>query len=388
MNNFTFANPTKILFGKGQVENTGKETAAIGKRVLLLSGGASSRKSGLIGNISRQLQGSGVHFVEQSGVSPNPEIGEVRKGANTCKSEKLDAVLAVGGGSVVDAAKAIAAGACYGGDPWDFFGKKTSPENALPIGVVLTLSATGSEANGNSVVSNAATNEKRPMYSPLYYPKFSILDPELTYTVPKDQTAYGSIDILSHVYEQYFHRAQNSPIQDGLAETLMRTVIENAPIAIENPADYDARANLMWASTMALNGILSCGTGGDWSSHMIGHELSANYGIAHGAALAVIFPAWMKHVHTANPRRFRRFAGKVWMINTAGMNDAQAADAAIGAMEDFYTNKLKTSVRMKDYGIDGAKLELMTASAVKFRQLGVFKPLTREDILEIYRLAM
>lgn len=388
MRDFVFNSPTKVLFGKGQVDNVGRETLAVAGKVLLLHGGGSVKRTGLHERVTARLRESGVGFTELAGVKPNPDIDIVRQGVSICRAEVLPMVLAVGGGSVADTAKAIAAGVFYEGDSWDFFDKKAHPSVALPVGVVLTLSATGSEANGNTVLSNAKTKEKRPIYSPLLYPRFSILDPELTFTVPADQTAYGSADILSHVYEQYFHHEKDTSIQDGFCETVMRAVIENAPIAIERPTDYSARAALMWASTLALNGLLGAGAGGDWASHMLEHELSAHYGIAHGAGLAVVFPAWMTHVYKANPARFRRFAEKVWDVDTKGMTDDQAALAGIGAVKDFYRDTLKIGVTMKDYGIDGTKIETMAASAMKFRQLGSFVQLTREDLVDIYRKAL
>jgi hypothetical protein len=388
MKDFVFNSPTKILFGKGQVGNVGRETLEVAGKVLLLHGGGSVKRAGLYDRVTARLQESGVGFTELAGVKPNPDIGIVRQGVSLCRAEVLPMVLAVGGGSVVDTAKAIAAGVFYEGDPWDFFDKKAKPSVALPIGVVLTLSATGSEANGNTVISNAKTKEKRPIYSPLLYPRFSILDPDLTFTVPADQTAYGSADILSHVYEQYFHHEKETSIQDGFCETLMRAVIENAPIAIKRPSDYSARAALMWASTLALNGLLGAGVGGDWASHMLEHELSAHYGVAHGAGLAVVFPAWMTHVYKANPARFRRFAEKVWDVDTKGMTDEKAALAGIKAVKDFYRKKLKIGVTMKDYGIDGAKIEMMADSAMKFHPLGSFVQLTRKDLVEIYKKAL
>jgi hypothetical protein len=385
---FVFNSPTKILFGKGQADNVGRETLAVAGKVLLLHGGGSVKRTGLYERVTARLRESGVGFTELEGVKPNPDIGIVRQGVSICRAEVLPMVLAVGGGSVVDTAKAIAAGVFYEGDPWDFFDKKAKPSTALPIGVVLTLSATGSEANGNTVISNAQTKEKRPIYSQSLYPCFAILDPELTFTVPADQTAYGSADILSHVYEQYFHHEKETPIQDGFCETVMRTVIENAPIAIKSPSDYPARSALMWASTLALNGLLGAGAPGDWASHMLEHELSAHYGVAHGAGLAVVFPAWMTHVYKANPARFRRFAEKVWDVDTKGMTDEKAALAGIKAVKDFYRKKLKIGVTMKDYGIDGTKIETMADSAMKFHTLGAFVQLTREDLVGIYQKAM
>jgi len=371
------------------VANVGVEAAAAGKRALVVTGTGSVKKNGLLDVVMSALDSEGVEAVELSGVVPNPEIGSVREGAALCRERGVDMVLAVGGGSVVDAAKAIAAAADYYGDPWDFFDKKAKPAKALPIGVVLTLSATGSEMNGNSVITNPETSEKRPMYHPALYPRFSILDPELTFTVPPDQTAYGVVDILSHVFEQYFHNVQDTPLQDGLAETIMWTVVNYAPLALKKPDDYNARANLMWASSLALNGLLAAGTGGgDWASHMLEHELSAKYGIAHGAGLAVIFPAWMRRVYKTNIVRFMQFAVNAWGVDPTGLKEEDLAVKGIEAMENYFRNTLNVPVTMADYGIDGSRIEEMADSAMKHKKLGSFMSLSRDDVIAIYETAL
>ncbi|VAX22183.1 NADH-dependent butanol dehydrogenase A [hydrothermal vent metagenome] len=389
MNGFTFYNPTKILFGEGQIEHVGEETASIGKNVLFLTGGGSVKKAGLYDKVLALLAKAGCRVTEKSGIAPNPEIDSVREGAKLCRKEKIDVILAIGGGSVIDAAKAIAAGAIYDGDPWDFFDKKGSVDKPLKIGAVLTLSATGSEANGNTVVTNPETEEKRATYHPGLYPSFSILDPTLTFSVPREQTAYGAVDILSHVFEQYFHNVANTPLQDGAAEAIMRTVIDCAPVAMEEPDNYNARAQLMWASTLALNGLLSSGiTRGDWACHIMGHEFSAKYGLAHGASLSIMFPSWMKYVFKANPERFAQFSKNVWGVDISSLSVEEAAIAGIGATKDFFHNTLGLGVSLSDHGIDGSRIEEMTDSATKHAALGSFVPLSREDVVNIYQSAL
>ena len=388
MRPFIAHNPTTILFGKGKLESLSGNVTAIGKKVLVVIGKTSATRSGLRDTVRQLLQEAGCQVWVLTGVTPNPEIDSVRAGVKICRTKDIELVLAVGGGSVIDCTKAIAAGATSDGDPWEFFNKKRIPNNPLPIGVILTMSATGTEMNGNSVITNPDTNEKRPLFHPGLYPRFSILDPELTCSTPKDQTAYGAIDILSHVYEQYFHHDADCPIQDGFAETIMRTVIENAPMAIKTPDDYNVRANLMWASTVALNGWIGAGVKGDWACHMIEHELSARYGIAHGAGLAIVFPAWMKKVHKDNIPRFRRFAVVVWGIDPADKSDEAIAVEGIDAMVSFYKDQLDVGVTLSDYGIDDKYFEKMAASATRFGKLGSFKELSEKEIVEIYQDAL
>ncbi|VAX22014.1 NADH-dependent butanol dehydrogenase A [hydrothermal vent metagenome] len=383
MENFVYHNPTKIIFGKDQISQVGAETAAIGKKALLLTGGASVKKSGLYDKVLASLNEACVTVLEQSGIVPNPVIESVRKGATLCKNENIEIVLAVGGGSVIDTAKAIAAGATCDGDPWDFFKRSRVPEKPTPVGTILTLSATGSEANGNTVISNPETGEKRPFYHSTLFPRFSILDPAVTFTVPKNQTANGAIDILSHVFEQYFHNVKATPLQDGIAETIMRTVIANAPIAMEKPDDYDARANLMWSSTLALNGLLVSGAKGDWASHMIGHELSAKYGLAHGEALAIVFPNWMKRVYKINIAKFAKFAVNVWGLDKS----TDAEELALGGIEAtkrFFMETLGAKITLGEHAIDGSRIDEMAESAMGISSLGSLVTFKKSDLVKIY----
>lgn len=385
MRNFVFQNPVKILFGAGQIENIGRETVLAGRRALIVTGRGSAEKSGLLGKVRENLEEAQIPFAELSGVKPNPEIGLVRQGVDLCRAQSVDLVLAVGGGSAIDTAKAVAAGARYEGDPWDFFEKKARPERALPVGCVLTLAATGSEANGNSVISNPATREKRAMYNRSLYPVFSILDPELTFTVPADQTAYGAVDIMSHVFEQYLHDVEGCGLQDGIAEAIMKTVTEHAPRAVKNPKDYTARANLMWASSLALNDLIGAGAAGDWTCHMLEHELSAKYDMAHGAGLAVVFPSWMRLVAPRRPGRFARYAVNVWGVNPAGKDEATVAMEGVEATRRFFKDTLGVGVTLTDYGIGGALIEDMADTVVRQRGERGLGGLTRDDLVEVYK---
>ncbi len=388
MDNFVFQNRTKIVFGKDSVDNVGEETARIGGKILLVTGGGSVRPTGLLDKSVTMCERAGLTLEFLEGVEANPDVESVREGVNICRSKDVDALLAIGGGSVIDAAKAIALASQYEGDPWDLFGKKIKPESALPLGVVLTLSATGSEANGNTVISNRALGRKAAYYHPELYPRFSILDPTLTYSVPADQTAFGSIDILTHVYEQYFHTAKDTPLQDGIAESIIQTALRNTPVALDNPTDYTARANLMWGGALALNGLLSSGAKGDWACHIIGHELTARYGIAHGAVLGVLFPAWMKKIYPRDIDRFYQFAVNVWGVTPNTEEKEKVVLAGIEVIKKFYKEKLGVGVTLKDYGIDDKKFDLMAEAATGSGTLGGFAALSKEDVRDILLLAL
>lgn len=388
MNNFIYYNPTAILFGRGQADAVGERMAPLGRNILLLSGGASAERSGLLDRIREKLRTAGVAYTELSGVRPNPVIEKVREGAALCKSKRLDAVLSVGGGSVLDSAKVIASAARYEGDPWDLLAKKIKPANPLPLGCVLTLAATGSEANGNAVISNPATAQKLAWCHPHAYPRFSILDPELTFTVPREHTAYGAVDIMAHVFEQYFHDVPATPLQDGVAETILRTVIANAPIAMARPDDYSSRANLLWASTLALHGAVGAGVVGDWTCHMLEHELSAKYDIAHGAGLAVVYPAWMELMAPRKPARFRQFAANVWGIDPRGRDDLAVAREGVAATRSFFHDTLGVGVRLSDYGIGPDRLNEMAQAVYDLKGPTGLGGLTRDDLERVYRGAV
>lgn len=388
MNNFQFHNPTRIVFGEGSADRIGELTSSFGKTVLLVYGGGSIKSTGLFERTVKQLKESGVAFYELPGIEPNPRLSTVNKGIDICREHGVDFILAVGGGSVIDAAKAIAAGALYDGDVWDFFVGKASIQQALPIGTVLTLAATGSEMNGNTVISNWEEKLKRGAGSAHLFPRFSILDPSLTYSVPRNHTVYGSVDIMSHVFEQYFSLTPNTPLQERFCESILQTVIENVEPALANPGDAAARANLMWCGTMALNGgQISLGMANDWASHGIEHEVSAIYDIPHGAGLAIIFPNWMRYVYKQRPDRFAQYATRVWGIDPAGKSEDELALAGIQATRDFFT-RIGAESRLADFGIGDEQLDRMAEEAVRYGAIGSFKRLEKNDVREILRMSL
>lgn len=387
MNSFQFHNPTRLIFGKGQITALKTEVPKYGKKVLMVYGGGSIKRSGLYDQVIAQLKEIGAEVTELAGVEPNPRLSTVHRGVDLCKTKEIELVLAVGGGSVLDCAKAIAAGAKYDGDMWDFAEHKAVPKAALPLGTVLTMAATGSEMNGNSVISNEATEEKLGWGSPLVYPVFSILDPENTFTLPKDQTVYGIVDIMSHVFEHYFHKETNTLLQDEFCEALLRTVIETAPKLIEDLESFDHRETILLCGTMALNGVLNMGLSGDWATHNIEHAVSAVYDIPHGGGLAILFPNWMSHNLPHDVARFKRLAEKVFGIDPIGKSDQQVAEEGIAALRAFW-NSIGAPSRLADYDIDGSKLELMADKAMRFGPFGNFAKLQKEDVLAIYRRSL
>ena len=374
MENFIYSWPTKIIFGKQTESLVGEETARLGKKVLLHYGTGHIKKTGLYGKVVGSLEKSNVEFVELPGVVPNPRIELAREGIELCKKERVDFILAVGGGSVIDSAKAIAAGFYHEGDPWDFFEKHIPVEKALPIGVVLTIPAAGSEGSPASVVTNG--NRKLSFYSDLLRPKFAILNPDLTKTLPKNQTAAGIADMMAHIIERYFTNTPDVDVTDKLCEATLRSIIKNARLVMQNPGNYDYRAELMWASTIAHQGFLGNGREEDWASHKIEHELSAHYGITHGAGLAVVIPAWMKHVHGHDEKRFEQFAREVFGKSTA--------PEGIQALEDFF-REIGLPTRLKDLNIGDEKFEIMAKGSMRGDSIGNFVKLKKEDVLEIYK---
>ncbi|MEZ0117713.1 UNVERIFIED_ORG: alcohol dehydrogenase YqhD (iron-dependent ADH family) [Heyndrickxia coagulans] len=385
MNPFTFYNPTELIFGKGQLEKLDEKIDQLGKRILLVYGGGSIKRSGLYDKLQAIFEKKGCHVRELAGVEPNPRLSTVKKGISLIRENELDWILAVGGGSVIDCSKAIAGGALYDGDVWDFYERKAKVEKALPLGSVLTLAATGSEMNKGSVITNWETQQKHG--ASMTFPTFSILDPENTFTVPRNQTVYGISDTLSHVFEQYFSHTKEIPLQTGLAETIMKTVIENARKVLQNLEDYDARANLMLSSTFALNGLLATGVETDWATHSIEHAVSAVYDIPHGGGLAIIFPNWMKYVYKENIPRFKRFAVEIWGVDPEGKTDEEIALAGIDAVRAFF-NEIGAPSRLSDYNIGDDKLDVMAEKALPFGPIGNFKKLSKEDVREILRMSL
>ena len=386
MRNFWLNMPTEIFFGRNQIEVLAKQLKKEGtKSVLLAYGHGSIKRSGLYDKIVSILNESSVKITELPGIDPNPRITSVAKGAELCRENKVDLIIAAGAGSVIDCCKAIAAARYYNGDPWDFFIRKTSVKKALPICAILTLAATGSEMNGGCVLTNEATQEKLPMGSVRLKPKFSILDPTYTFTLPKNQTVAGIADITSHVFEQYFSYP-DAALQDHMSEAVLKTVIENAPVVLEEPENYDARANIMWAGTVALNGLLELGKDGDWATHMIEHELSAKYDITHGVGLAILTPSWMKKViDKENCAKFAKYGRNVWGITEK--DDMKAGLKAIEKTADFFKS-LGLPQKLSEIGIDDSKFEEMAESALKNSRIGTFKELNKKDIVEIYRMSL
>lgn len=387
MDNFVFHNPTKLIFGKGQLESLRTEVPVYGKKVLLVYGGGSIKRSGLYDQVTAILREIGAEVTELAGVEPNPRLSTVHRGVELCKSNGIELVLAVGGGSVLDCSKAIAVGAKYDGDMWDFAERKAVPKAALPLGTVLTMAATGSEMNGNSVISNEATKEKLGWGSKLAYPAFSVLDPQFTASLPKEQTVYGMVDIMSHVFEHYFHKTPNTPLQDEFCEALLRTVIETAPKLVQDLENYDLRETILLCGTMALNGVLNMGMSGDWATHNIEHAVSAVYDIPHGGGLAILFPNWMKYNLKQDVARFKRLAVNVFRVDPAGKSDEAVALEGIDALRSFW-NSIGAPSRLADYGIDVSQLEVMADKAVRFGPFGNFAVLDKADVLEIYRMSL
>ncbi|APB38152.1 iron-containing alcohol dehydrogenase [Heyndrickxia coagulans] len=385
MNPFTFYNPTELIFGKGQLEKLNEKIDQLGKRILLVYGGGSIKRSGLYDKLQAIFEKKGCHVRELAGVEPNPRLSTVKKGISLIRENELDWILAVGGGSVIDCSKAIAGGALYDGDVWDFYERKAKVEKALPLGTVLTLAATGSEMNKGSVITNWETQQKHG--ASMTFPAFSILDPENTFTVPRNQTVYGISDTLSHVFEQYFSHTTEIPLQTGFAEIIMKTVIENARKVLQNLEDYDARANLMLSSTFALNGMLAAGVETDWATHSIEHAVSAVYDIPHGGGLAIIFPNWMKYVYKENIPRFKRFAVEVWGVDPEGKTDEETALAGIDAVRAFF-NEIGAPSRLADYNIGDDKLGVLAEKALPFGPIGNFKKLGKEDVREILKMSL
>ncbi|WP_053360421.1 iron-containing alcohol dehydrogenase [Bacillus sp. FJAT-27251] len=387
MENFVFANPTKLIFGKGQLDQLKKEVPNYGKKVLLVYGGGSIKRSGLYEEVLGQLEEIQATVFELPGVEPNPRLSTVHKGVQICKEEGIDFLLAVGGGSVIDCTKLIAAGAKYDGDAWDIVTRKAAANEALPFGTVLTLAATGSEMNAGSVITNWETKEKHGWGSPVTFPKFSILDPVNTFTVPRDQTVYGIVDMMSHVFEHYFHQAENTDFQDRMCEGLLLTVMETAPKLLEDLENYEYRATILYCGTMALNGMLSMGYRGDWATHNIEHAVSAVYDIPHGGGLAILFPNWMKHNLQVKPERFKKLAVRVFGVNPEGKTDEEAGLEGIEKLRDFW-NSIGAPSRLADYDIDESQLDVMADKAMVNGQFGNFTKLNREDVLEIYKMSL
>lgn len=388
MNNFNFFSPTFFVFGKEREMEVGKYVNRFGgTKVLIHYGGGSVVKNGLLDRVKKSLNEYSIEFTELGGVVPNPRSGLVYRGIEICKERNIDFILAVGGGSVIDSAKAIALGALYKGDFWDFYtGKK--PEKALPVATVLTLTAAGSEGSTGSVITHENGMLKRAANSDLLRPVFSILNPELTCSLPAYQTACGATDMMAHVMERYFTNTKDVEITDRLCEAVLLTVINETPKALRNPDDYSARANLMWAGMVAHNDICGVGREQDWATHGMEHELSALYDVAHGAGLAVMFPAWMKYVMHNDIMRFAQFAVRVWGCEMDFQNPENTARKGIECYEQFMTS-IGMPVRFSQLGAKAEDIpEMVKTIGLGENTMGSFIRLTQDDVRKIYELAL
>ena len=388
MEQFHFYSPTEFVFGKGMESEAGKMVKKYGgSKALVHYGSQSAVKSGLLDRVIASLKAEGIEAMTLGGVKPNPRDTLVREGIELCRAEGIDFILAVGGGSVIDSSKAISAGFYYDGDFWDLYEKKSPLTKTIPVGTVLTIAAAGSEGSGSSVITKEDGMLKRCLTSDLYRPKFSILNPELTYTLPAYQTACGITDIMAHIFERYFTISTDVECTDRLCEALLLTMIKEGPVAVKNPTDYGARANIMWAGTVAHNDIVGSGRNQDWNSHALEHELSGLYDCAHGAGLAVIMPAWMEYVYPANVMRFCEVATRVWGIQMDFEHPENTAMAGIKAFKNFLSG-IGMPVSFKEIG---AKKEDIPTLVEK---LGIgdgtragFKTLNKADVTAIYELA-
>lgn len=372
MENFTYFNPTRIHFGRGQIAAIDRELPAK-SRVLLLAGGGSIRANGVYDQVRRALGSRAL--LEFFGVEANPDYDTLMRAVELARRDKADWILAVGGGSVLDGAKFVAAAVPYAGDPWEILETRGSKlQSALPIGTVLTLPGTGSEANGAAVISRRSIRQKLAFIHPLAFPRFSILDPETTFTLPERQIANGVADAFTHVIEQYLTYPARAAVQDRFAESVMHVLIDEGPLSVRNPADYDARANVVWAATWALNGAIGAGVPQDWASHMIGHELTALHGIDHARTLAVVIPSLLNVQRSSKGAKLVQYAERVWGV--ASGSEAERIDAAIGKTRGFYES-LGLRTRLKDYDV-GAETAAEVAGRLRAR--GLLKIGERADI--------
>ncbi len=410
MLDFNYVVRTDVRFGKGQIKSLPELVAKYNKdslgllgtinsnehpNVLLVYGGGSIKKNGIYDDAIKGLEACKV--IELNGIEPNPKIDKIREGAKLCKENNIDVVVAIGGGSVIDSSKMIAAGAFYEGDPWDMVLDSKKIGKVLPIIAILTISATGSESNKNAVISNMETNEKLGTSSKEFIPRAAICDPTYLYSLPAMQTAAGTADIMSHVFEQYFRKDTGAYLTQSFCESILKTCIKYCPVALQEPDNYEARANLMWASTTALNSLMSCGTSGAWTCHPIEHELSAYYDITHGVGLAIITPRWMRYILNKDTvLKFAQYGHNVWNIRgevydieTLSKGELSIiANEAINRTEMFF-EACGIPMTLTEIGIDESKIDLMAEDTIKYNDLSnAFVPLTKEDISKILRMCL
>jgi alcohol dehydrogenase YqhD (iron-dependent ADH family) len=390
MLDFDFYAPARIVFGRGTQKKAGSLIKEYGfKKALLHYGGGSIKKSGLYDEVTESLKAAGINFVELGGVKPNPRLSLVHEGIALCKKEQVELILAVGGGSAIDSAKAIAMGVYYDGDVWEVYDQHKPVEKALPVATILTIPAAGSESSGDTVITNERTQRKYGYGSPKLRPLFSIMNPELFFTLPKNQIANGVADMMSHVFERYFTNTTHTDLTDGLCETTLKTIMRNALKVIKNPGDYDAWAEVGFGGTVAHNGLVGMGRAQDWACHGMEHELSAYYDIAHGAGLAVLTPGWMRYVYKDNPDMFLQFAVNIMGVEGSFREREQIIAEGIDRLGDFF-KKMGLPARLSELGIGEDKLELMAKKCSGVadgpeKPIGGLKKLDWQDILRIYR---
>lgn len=387
MESFNFYSPTEFVFGRNRESECGELVKKYGgTKVLLHFGSSSAERSGLLGKVRESLKKAEVPFVELGGVQPNPKDSKVYEGIELCRRENVDFILSVGGGSCIDSAKAIAIGVLYDGDFWDFYAGKASIQKALPVGTVLTIAAAGSEGSPSSVVTKEEGGLKRGVGSDIIRPKFSVLNPEWTCSLPAYQTACGATDIMAHVFERYFTNTPEVEITDRLCEAVLLTMLKEVPRVIQDPECYEARANIMWAGTVAHNDIVGVGRSQDWNSHGLEHELSGLYDVAHGAGLAVIMPAWMEYVMNHNVMRFAQMACRVFGCNMDFENPENTAKAGIREFRRFLS-KIGMPINFEELGAKPEDIPLMVEKLNPGEGHG-FVPIRSEDATAIYQLAV
>ena len=388
MIDFVFQNPAKIIFGRTALSHLGEEALKYGNKALLVYGGGSVKRIGLYDQVKNILAENQIAVWELGGIVPNPHLSRVREGIEICRREGIGLVLALGGGSVIDTGKGIVNGVPDNGDVWDFYISKRTPKTSLPLGTILTLPAAGSEMSYSSVITNEDGMLKRGYNSLTNVPTFSILNPEWSFTLPPYQTACGCVDIIAHMMERYFTLVEHVELTDRLITAGILTVLHNAPIVMAEPENYDARAEVMWTGTLAHNTFLNTGRVGDWGSHKIEHELSAEYDIAHGAGLAIVFPAWMKYAIRQHPGKIAQFAMEIFNVPTNFGSETEIALEGVRRLEVFYQS-LGMPIRLRDAGITNLNREKLAARALPTENaaVGEYIKLHRADIEEIYKLA-
>lgn len=389
MENFKFVSPTKIIFGKNEYVNIAKYIKPYSQNILIHFEGDGSliQKLGILEVVISSLKKENINFQLLGGVIPNPQLSLVRKGIEICRKENIDFILAIGGGSVIDSAKAISIGTTYEGDVWDFFSSKAIPKSSLKVGVILTIPGSGSEMSESSIISCEELKAKNVCDSDYNFPVFSVLDPQVCYTIPKHLIAAGVADIMSHLLERYFSNISNVELSNSLLEATMRTVVKFGSKILEEPTNYNNCSQIMWAASIAHNGMIAAGRIADWTSHRIEHEISALYNITHGLGMAIIFPAWMKYVKNTNLDLFCQFAQKVFGIYSDTSKE-KTANLGIKALEKFFVS-LGLKLKLSEFGIDDKNFELIASKALAGNKtLGRFQKLNKNDIVEILKLSL